>query len=135
VRRTVRLLDRDPARAAALDELVAEAALADARLGHDANDLRIARRRPCQRGLQRRGLLLPPDEAREAAHAGHVELRAQGPRAFELVHAERVADTLHRERPEIAQAEVARDERRRVLGEVHPVGAGKLLHAGGKPTV
>src|SRR4029434_3991805 len=51
VRRTVRRVDRDPARAAALAELVAEAALADARLGHDAHDLGVARRRPCPRGL------------------------------------------------------------------------------------
>jgi hypothetical protein len=67
VRRTVHLVDRDPARAAALDELVGKAALANARLGHDADDLPVARSRPCQGGLQGRDLRIPPDEAREAA--------------------------------------------------------------------
>src|SRR5262249_46324630 len=99
----MRLVDRDPARAAAFCELVAEAALAEASLGPDADDLPVARGCPSQRGLQRRNLGIPPDEAREAARPGHVEPRPHRADPLELVDAKRLAEALHVEHPEIAE--------------------------------
>ncbi len=65
----VRLVDGDLPRAAALGELVAEAALARSRLGDHADDLRVPRDRPLERRLESGHLALAADELREAARA------------------------------------------------------------------
>jgi hypothetical protein len=51
-------VDGDPLRAAALAELVTEAALAQARLADDADYLRTTASRPGKRGLQSRHFVL-----------------------------------------------------------------------------
>jgi hypothetical protein len=91
VRDAPRLVHRETARPAALRELEAETALSHAGRCDDAHDLARAARPVRQRRLQDRHLPLPADEAGEAAGARHLELRAQGAQAFELVHSQRVA--------------------------------------------
>ena len=74
----LRLEDLDPLRAAALGELVAEAALADTRFGDQRRSTP-----PCPASARSsasssaRHLLRPADEAGEAALAGEVEPRAR----------------------------------------------------------
>ena len=123
------LVDRHALRPPALCELVAEAALSDARLAHDADHLTLAGECLLQGALERMQLLGAPDEAREAARAGDVEPPARRADAGQLVDPQRPTGALDLELAQIGQREVALYERRRVLAEVHPVGGGELLHA------
>ena len=79
----VRLQHLEALRAAALDELVAEAALARARLRHDADHLAAPRGGALEGGVELGALGVAPDEAREAACKRAVEARALLARAFE----------------------------------------------------
>ena len=101
------LEDLDPARAAAIGELVAEPALADAGLGDDPDHRALAGIRLRQRPLQLRHLALAADEAREAALAGEVEPRARRADAGQLEHLDRLAGTLDLELAEVLQLEEA----------------------------
>ena len=76
--------DLDPALAAAFGELVAEAALADARLGDDPDRGALAALGPLEGLLQDRHLLVAADEAGEAALAREVEPRARRADAGQL---------------------------------------------------
>jgi len=99
-------------------ELVTEAALPDPGLAHDADHPPLAVERPRHGGLDRRHLVGAADEAREPACARDIEPGARGASPFELVDVDRVAHALQRERPEIAQPEVAADERGGMLSQI-----------------
>src|SRR5690606_21288806 len=112
VRRTVRLVDGDPAGPAALDELEAEPALAHACLRHHAHDAALSVERAGERRLGRSQLVGPTHEAREAAGAGAVEAAAQRAGAEQLVHVNRATHSLDARLAEVAHLEVAVDEAR-----------------------
>ena len=76
-----------PPAARPLGELVAEAALADARLGDDPDHGALAGLGPLQRRLQHGHLLAAADEAGEAALAREVEPRARRADPGQLEHA------------------------------------------------
>ncbi len=88
MRLRLRLEDLEPALAAALAELVAEPALADAGLGDDADHGPVAGLGSLQRALENGHLLVAADEAGEAALAREVEPRARraDPRQLEDSH-------------------------------------------------
>jgi len=69
VRHPGRPVGHDAARPAALEELEAEAALPDARVGHHPDHLAVALERAGERGLERRHLIDAADEAGEPSHA------------------------------------------------------------------
>src|SRR5207249_2761048 len=94
VRDAVRLLHRNAAGTAALDELPAEPALADARLGDDPDHLPVAVHGAGERRLERRHLVDAADEAREAARPGDVEPRLERADVLELVDPYGVARAL-----------------------------------------
>src|SRR5262249_10143425 len=125
----VTLVDADPARAAALDELVAEPALSHPGLGHDADRLRLPVGRAGKRPLEHGQLVVAADEARETTRPRGLQPAAQRARAPELVDAQRLENALHVERPEVAEANVARDEGGRVRREIRPAGVRELLHS------
>jgi len=89
-----------------------------------------ARRLP--RPLELLELLTPTDKARQAAADGHLEARAQGPDALQLVDAHRVVGAFHREQPQVAESEQPIDQLCGVLGQIHPARLGELLHARGQ---
>src|SRR5581483_7319372 len=132
VRQGVAFGATDPARAARLEKLPAQAALPDARLRDHADHPPRARDRVRERRLELARLLGAPDEAREAARARRIEARPDRPHALELVRPDGLAGALHGERAEVAQAEPAGDERRRVLRQVRPLRTRELLHARGE---
>src|SRR6266566_3019426 len=68
-----------------------------------------------QRALQRRQLLIAPDEAREPARAPDVQASAGRAHAAQLIHPHRAAGALELKLAQIAEREVALRERRRVL--------------------
>ena len=117
---------------AALDELVAEPALADSGLGHDAHHLAVARGRLLQRGVERLYVGAATHEARQAARARDVETRLQLARARELEDVHRLGDALDRELAEIVEREVAGDEVRGGVRQVAGVGLCQTLHALGQ---
>jgi hypothetical protein len=133
VRDPVSLADRDAVRAAGLRELVADAALPDARLSDHAHHLARARKRAREGRLERRELLRPADEAQEAARPRQVEAAAQAAHALELVHADGLAHTLEREEAEVAQAEEASCDPGCVVTQVDSPRLGELLHPGRQP--
>jgi hypothetical protein len=69
VRHTVPRNDEDPPRSEPLDELEAEPALADSRVGDDPDDLCASRKRPLERIVQYRHVSLASDELRESPRA------------------------------------------------------------------
>ena len=73
---SVRLEDLDPGRAHALDELVAQPALADAGFTDDADDLSTPGFGRLERLFEHRDLLAASDEARQPARARDVEALA-----------------------------------------------------------
>ena len=97
-----------PSLAAALGELVAEPALADARLGDDADRGALARLGPLQRLLQHRHLLVAADEAGEAALAGEVEARARRADPGQLEDPHRLARSLDLELAEVRRGRGSR---------------------------
>src|SRR5262249_21158723 len=111
----VRCVDRDSPRAAALGELEAEAALAEAREGDAADDLTVAFDRPRERRLECGHLIGTANEARESPRARHLEFRAELPDSLKLVNPNRLLHSLERESPEILQRHKAVDERCSVL--------------------
>ncbi len=66
VRNTVPRDDEDPPPSKPFDELEAEPALADSRVGDDPDDLCASRKRPLERVVEYRHVSLAPDELREA---------------------------------------------------------------------
>jgi hypothetical protein len=118
VRHAMRLVDGKPARPAALGELVAEAALADPGLGHDADHLTVSTEGPRKRDLECRHVVAAPDEAGEAARAGHVQARSMRAEARELVDSQPPTGALEGEVPEVLEAKQPGDERRGVFGQV-----------------
>ena len=111
-----------------LGELVAEAALADARLGDDADRGALAGHGPLQRLLEHGHLLVAADEAREAALAREVEPRAGAADPGQLEDAHRPARPLDLELAEILEREEAVRQLRRRLGQVGLAGLGQRLH-------
>jgi hypothetical protein len=116
--------------AAALDELEAHAALADAGVADDADRPTVRGERRLEEPPESRELALAADEAREPAPARDVEARAERARAGELVDAYRHAHALQRRRAAIAKREEPLYQPRRVLGHADRAGRGHLLDAG-----
>jgi hypothetical protein len=116
VRDALTLVDLDLARTAALRELPAQATLPRPGLGDDADHLPMSLQRLFEGGRESRHLRRPPDEAREPARPRAIEPAADGPEPLQGEDADRLADTLQREGPEVAQREVSGHQGRRVLG-------------------
>ena len=129
VRLTLGLVDLDPARPASLRELVAEAALADARLGDHADHRPTPLLGPLERLLEDLHLLGSADEPGEPTLSREVEPRARRARPDQLEDLDRAARALDLELAEVLQLEVALGELRRVLGEVGLAGLRERLHA------
>ena len=128
VRLGLALEDLDPALAAAFGELVAEAALADARFGDDADRGALAALGPLERLLQHRHLLVAADEAGEAALAREVEARAGGADPGQLEDPDRLAGALDLEVAEVLQLHEAVGQLGGALGQVGLAGLGQRLH-------
>ena len=79
------LVGHQAARPAALEELEAQAALAEPGVADDADDLGVALAGARQRRLEHLHLVAAADEAREAAAARDVEARAHLPEPLQLV--------------------------------------------------
>jgi hypothetical protein len=90
----VRLAHQDAPGAAALGELEAQPALAQARLSDDANDSSRSFDGLLERGLEDRHFVVASHELREAPRARDVEARAHGADAFELENADKLRHTL-----------------------------------------
>src|SRR5262249_27253013 len=110
----VSFVDGDPPRTARLGELIAEPALAYARISHDSDDLRVTRRGPAECRLEAGRLVVASHEAREATRVGDLEAGAQPPDSLELEDAERIAQPLDPGFTQASEREEARDELRRV---------------------
>jgi hypothetical protein len=128
VRLGLRLEDLEPVGAAALRELMAEPALADAGFGDQPDDPTPAGLRLLQRCPQLSHLLGSADEAGEAALAREVEARTRLPDPRQLEDPDRLARSLDLELSEVAEIEEAGGELGRVLGDVRPAGLGQRLH-------
>jgi len=112
-----------------LGELVAQAAFAGPRLGHDADDLSVAGAGARQRSLQDVHLGVAPDETRQTAGSCHIEAGAQCAHALELEDADRLGGALDLRRAEIAQCDIASDALGGCLAHADRVGRRHLLHA------
>ena len=99
------LIDADPALAAAIDELLAEPALAETDLSHDPDDLALPRHRPAKRGLEVLHLLRATDEAGEAAGPREVETRPHGTGPLERVGTDRLPAPAELELTQILELE------------------------------
>ena len=97
----------DSAGPAPFGELVGEAALAHARAGHDPHQLTFSLARPGEGRFERRHLLLPAHERREAPGGGHLQRRPETPRADKLEHLQGVGRSLDCHRTEGPHLEVA----------------------------
>jgi hypothetical protein len=129
VRDAASLEDRDPARATALDELGAQARLADARLGDDANHLTAAAARALESGDERGHFTVAPDERGEPAGPRAIETGAERPHGLEIEEPDRLTHALDRNPAQILELEVPLDEPRRVLRETDVPRLGERLHA------
>src|SRR3954451_24719560 len=107
---------------------MAEAALADARLAHDADHLRLTCPRACESLLEGLDLLRASHEPRETARSRYVEPPACGADPLQLVHVQRVAGALHLELAEVIEYEVALHDRGRAAGQIRLAGLRELLH-------
>ncbi len=130
VRRAVGFGDDEPFGAPAVDRLLAEPALADARRADDGDHLTVARHGVTEGRLETCDLVRPADERREPARAGRLDAGADGAGAGEREGAHGPADALHADRADGLEAEEGRDQRRRVRRDVDRAGARDLLHAG-----
>src|SRR5215510_586115 len=109
--RPASLEERDPARATALDELGAQARLAGASLGDDADHLTDA----AARALERGHFMVAPDERGEPADPRAMEAGAERPHGLEIQEPDRLTDALDRDSAQILELEIALDKPRRVL--------------------
>src|SRR5262249_30356968 len=102
--------------ASALHELVAETALARARLRDEQDDPWSARAGLAQSALEQRDLALAPDEAREAARPGAVEAALRLARAAQVEHPHGQARALESLFAAVEEVEEARREARGLSG-------------------
>jgi hypothetical protein len=117
------------ARPASLEEFETEPALAESRFSHDADHLRIALPRACERRLQHLHLVATPDEAREPARSRYVQARAHLPEPNQLVHMHCAVQALDLHLAQIVEREVSFNVRCGMRREVDLAGLGDLLHA------
>ncbi len=111
VRDTTGRVDRQPARGAAGDELVHQAALAHARLADDPDRPPVPGQRALERGLQLSALGVATDEPRQPARGGHrLEARVCRPGPDQLQHALARPRALELELAQLAQLELAFDQ-------------------------
>jgi len=97
VRDAPRGVHGDAAQAAALGELVREAALAGAGFRDERDDAAVAGESLLERFAEEPRLLLASDEAREAARPRYVEARLHRADALQVIDAHRIAHTFDRE--------------------------------------
>src|SRR5205085_6130265 len=121
-----------PARTAALGELVAQTALARSRLGNETYDLRASRLCFGKSFLERPHVLVATDEARKAARARDVEAGARRAGADETMHADRFAHALDAKHAEVFELDVARHQCGGRSREIAGVGRRKAFHALGE---
>jgi hypothetical protein len=124
----VGLPDGEALGATALGELVAETALAHARLRHHPDHCSVALLRPGQGRVQRRHLGVAADKRGKPPGCGHLQRCAQRPPAHQLPDGDRTAHTLDVEGTEVPELDVAAHQRRRVVGEVDLARFGQCLH-------
>ena len=105
-----RVVDGSAFRPPALRELVAEAALADARLADDPDHLRLPFLGLLEGVFEDLHLLVAADEPREAARLGDVEAAASRADPGQLVDPQRAARALDLELAEIGERQVALHE-------------------------
>src|SRR5438105_3672113 len=118
----------DTASAGALEELVAETALADARLADYADHHTAAAACLLERSIERRQLVPAPHEPREAARAGNVKARVRATGSREGVDMNGLADAFDVELAEVVEIEIAGNEVCCVLREVRLARLGEGLH-------
>jgi hypothetical protein len=128
VRHAVRFRHPDAPRATARNELVTQAAFPHARLPHHAHHLTSSGDGPLERRLQRRHLVPASHELREAALPRQVQAGAQRPHPPQREDPKRLGAPLDLRGAQVLQLEVARDQRRRVLGQVRRPRLRQLLH-------
>jgi hypothetical protein len=113
-------------------ELVDQPRLAHARLAHDADDLPAARPGRLPGPAQLLHLAPPAYEAHQSAARSHLQARAQGAHALQLVDSQRLPNALHVELSEIAELEETLGPPSGLLRQVDPIRGGDLLHSGRK---
>src|SRR5450759_4062980 len=101
MRLALSLIDGDAPPAGALDELVAETALADTRLADDANHCAAAALGLLERRVKRRQLIPTPYEPREAPRPGDVKARVRAARTGQHMHPNGLAYTFDVELAEV----------------------------------
>jgi hypothetical protein len=94
VRDAASLECRDAARATAFDELGAQARLAGASLGDDADHLTAAVVRALERGVECGHFTIAPDERGEPAGPRAIEAGAERPHGLEIEDLDRLAQPL-----------------------------------------
>ena len=133
VRERVGVVHRDAFGTQPLEELQAQAALADARLGREPDHLSVARRGTGPGAIELGHLLAASHQAREPARHGHFHARAHGADAAQRVHLQRRGDTFDVELAQIGEVEVALDEGGGGRGQVRAARLSERLHALGEP--
>jgi len=123
---------RIPRSPAAFEELEAQAALAGARLGHDAHDLAVAGLGLRQRRLERLHVAFAPDETRESPRTRHLQPRAQRPRPHHLVNTDRLAEAFDPGWSERLELEISFHELTGVLADCDRSGGRHGLHPRGQ---
>ena len=88
-------------------ELVHQARLARARLANRRNDLSVSSPGLLQRAGHRRHLALASDEPRQPAPRRQLEVTAQRPGAYHLVHVDRLAQTFDLRSAQVAEGEIS----------------------------
>src|SRR5439155_11136923 len=119
VRRAMGFVHRDSAGSTALEELVAQPALADPRVADHANHLPARLERPREDALQPAELRLPSDQAGEAPEPGGVEPGTPGADASQLEDPDRSAHALQGPEAQVGERGEPRDEARSGLRGAH----------------
>ena len=109
-----------------------QAGFADARLAHHGHHLAAAGLRVFERLIQLFHLGRPADERRQPPRGRGLEPRSDCRSADDLVHLDRLRETLHRRRADRSDLDVPLGQRQGVGGEHGRPGIGELFHARGQ---
>ena len=110
-------------------ELVEQPRLAGARLRHHRDDLPVPGHRQFERVLHLLKLALAPDERREPAPRGDIEMAAQRAGSHDLVNVDRFGDSFNFGWSQAAQLEIAFDQAPRLFADDDAVRRRRALHA------
>src|SRR5208282_895986 len=109
-------------------EFVKEARFANARFGHDRNDLAMAIARKCKGTLELFQLLMAAYEPRQSALNRHLKARPQCAQAQDLVNVYRFAHALDARRAERLEVEITLRQLPCCFGNRDRAGGGEGLH-------